>query len=110
MRWKAGSIRRLISTRTGNPGAISFSDWSLRATPARPCSSRLPDGTGLPLARRHPYIRSHITRSNGHRTMHTHSLDKWTHDHVFLGQQHAANERRTWSVVILTAVMMVSEI
>ena len=42
--------------------------------------------------------------------MHTHSLDKWTHDHVFLGRQHAANERRTWLVVILTAVMMVSEI
>jgi cation diffusion facilitator family transporter len=42
--------------------------------------------------------------------MHTHSLDKWTHDHVFLGKRHAANERRTWSVVALTAIMMVSEI
>ena len=42
--------------------------------------------------------------------MHTHSLDKWTHDHVFLGEQHAANERRTWSVVILTAAMMAAEI
>lgn len=42
--------------------------------------------------------------------MHTHSLDKWTHDHVFLGKQHAANERRTWSVVALTAAMMVAEI
>jgi cation diffusion facilitator family transporter len=42
--------------------------------------------------------------------MHTHSLDKWTHDHVFLGQQHAANERRTWSVVVLTATMMAAEI
>ena len=42
--------------------------------------------------------------------MHTHSLDKWTHDHVFLGRQHAANERRTWSVVALTAVMMAAEI
>ncbi len=42
--------------------------------------------------------------------MHTHSLDKWTHDHVFLGKRHAANERRTWSVVALTAVMMAAEI
>src|SRR3954470_1819570 len=42
--------------------------------------------------------------------MHSHSLDQWTHDHVFLGQQHAHNERRTWFVVALTAVMMVGEI
>lgn len=32
------------------------------------------------------------------------------HEHVFLGQQHARNERRTWLVVGLTAVMMVVEI
>jgi cation diffusion facilitator family transporter len=42
--------------------------------------------------------------------MHSHSLDQWTHDHVFLGPQHAQNERRTWFVVALTAVMMVGEI
>ena len=42
--------------------------------------------------------------------MHTHSLDRWTHDHVFLGSKHARNERRTWLVVALTAVMMVGEI
>src|ERR1700682_2334532 len=42
--------------------------------------------------------------------MHSHSLDQWTHDHVFLGQQHAHNERRTWFVVALTAIMMVGEI
>jgi cation diffusion facilitator family transporter len=42
--------------------------------------------------------------------MHTHSLDQWTHDHVFLGSKHARNERRTWLVVALTAVMMVGEI
>src|SRR4051812_17110348 len=42
--------------------------------------------------------------------MHSHSLDQWTHDHVFLGQQHAQNERRTWFVVALTAIMMVGEI
>ncbi|HET7849554.1 MAG TPA: CDF family Co(II)/Ni(II) efflux transporter DmeF [Pseudolabrys sp.] len=42
--------------------------------------------------------------------MHTHSLDPWTHDHVFLGSGHAQNERRTWLVVALTAAMMVGEI
>jgi cation diffusion facilitator family transporter len=42
--------------------------------------------------------------------MHSHSLDQWTHDHVFLGAQHAHNERRTWFVVGLTAAMMVGEI
>ena len=42
--------------------------------------------------------------------MHSHSVDRWTHEHVFLGKQHSRNERRTWFVVALTAVMMVGEI
>jgi cation diffusion facilitator family transporter len=42
--------------------------------------------------------------------MHTHSIEPWTHDHVFLGHQHARNERRTWFVVAITAIMMVGEI
>ena len=42
--------------------------------------------------------------------MHSHSIDQLTHDHVFLGRQHSRNERRTWWVVALTAVMMVGEI
>jgi cation diffusion facilitator family transporter len=42
--------------------------------------------------------------------MHSHSLDQWTHDHVFLGAKHARNERRTWFVVALTVVMMIGEI
>jgi cation diffusion facilitator family transporter len=42
--------------------------------------------------------------------MHSHSLDQWTHDHVFLGSRHSHNERRTWFVVGLTAIMMVGEI
>jgi len=42
--------------------------------------------------------------------MHSHSLDQWTHDHVFLGARHAHNERRTWFVVALTLAMMVGEI
>src|ERR1700712_115449 len=43
-------------------------------------------------------------------SMHSHSVDQWTHDHVFLGQHHSRNERRTWFVVALTAAMMVGEI
>lgn len=42
--------------------------------------------------------------------MHANSLDQWTHDHVFLGAQHAHNERRTWFVVALTLAMMAGEI
>jgi cation diffusion facilitator family transporter len=42
--------------------------------------------------------------------MHSHSIEQWTHDHVFLGSRHARYERRTWFVVALTAVMMVGEI
>jgi cation diffusion facilitator family transporter len=42
--------------------------------------------------------------------MHLHSLDPWTHDHVFLGHRHSRNERRTWFVVAITAIMMVGEI
>ncbi len=32
------------------------------------------------------------------------------HDHVFLGEDHARNERKTWLVIALTATMMVVEI
>ena len=42
--------------------------------------------------------------------MHSHTLDDWKHDHVFLGGAHERNERRTWLVVGLTAAMMVAEI
>ena len=42
--------------------------------------------------------------------MHSHSVDAWEHQHVFLGEKHDRHERRTWSVVALTGVMMVAEI
>jgi cation diffusion facilitator family transporter len=42
--------------------------------------------------------------------MHSHSVENWTHEHVFLGDTHAKNERRTWFVVALTVTMMVAEI
>jgi cation diffusion facilitator family transporter len=42
--------------------------------------------------------------------MHSHSLDAWRHDHLFLGADHVRNERRTRWVVALTAAMMAVEI
>jgi cation diffusion facilitator family transporter len=42
--------------------------------------------------------------------MHDRSLHAWEHEHVFLGESHDRNERRTWLVVALTATMMVAEI
>jgi cation diffusion facilitator family transporter len=33
-----------------------------------------------------------------------------SHSHVFLGEGHDKNERRTWAVIVLCAVMMVAEI
>jgi cation diffusion facilitator family transporter len=42
--------------------------------------------------------------------MHSHSLDAWQHAHNYLGERHDRHERRTWFVVILTAVMVVAEI
>ena len=30
------------------------------------------------------------------------------HDHVFLGENHSRNERKTWIVIALTATMMVA--
>jgi cation diffusion facilitator family transporter len=42
--------------------------------------------------------------------MHTHTLESWQHSHVFLGERHDENERRTWLVVALTTAMMAAEI
>jgi cation diffusion facilitator family transporter len=42
--------------------------------------------------------------------MHSHSIARWQHRHVFLGARHERNERRTWAVVALTAGMMLIEI
>src|SRR5258708_21893717 len=44
------------------------------------------------------------------RSMDADSLERWRHDHAFLGAKHGTHERRTWAVVALTAVMMVTEI
>src|SRR5258706_10821048 len=42
--------------------------------------------------------------------MHAESLDSWRHEHVFLGEHHARNERRSWAVVALCGAMMMAEI
>jgi cation diffusion facilitator family transporter len=42
--------------------------------------------------------------------MHAHSIDDWRHEHVFLGADHARNERRSWSVVAVCGAMMAAEI
>jgi cation diffusion facilitator family transporter len=42
--------------------------------------------------------------------MHAETMEGWTHDHVFLGADHARNERRTRMVVALCCAMMVAEI
>ena len=42
--------------------------------------------------------------------MHAESMDQWTHQHVFLGRDHARNERRTQAVIGLCAAIMVAEI
>ena len=42
--------------------------------------------------------------------MHSHSIDDFRHSHVFLGDAHERNERKTWAVIAVCAVMMVAEI
>jgi cation diffusion facilitator family transporter len=44
------------------------------------------------------------------RHMHTHSIDDFRHSHVFLGDAHERNERKTWAVIGICAAMMVAEI
>src|SRR5947209_8213345 len=65
---------------------------------------RLRTMVGKPISDR---LNQHVPREP---TMHSHSIDQWTHDHVFLGSRHHQHERRTWFVVGLTTVMMVGEI
>ncbi len=42
--------------------------------------------------------------------MHDHPLERWRHEHDFLGADHERNERRTRVVIALTLVMMVAEV
>src|SRR5579871_528210 len=42
--------------------------------------------------------------------MPAHSIDDFRHEHVFLGEHHDRNERKTWLVITLCGTMMVAEI
>ena len=42
--------------------------------------------------------------------MHAETMEHWTYDHVFLGADHARNERRTRIVIALCCTMMAAEI
>jgi cation diffusion facilitator family transporter len=42
--------------------------------------------------------------------MHSHSIDDFRHEHVFLGKAHERNERRIWTVIAICAAMMAVEI
>src|SRR5262249_1524498 len=42
--------------------------------------------------------------------MHNQSVDAFRHSHVFLGDTHERNERKTWAVIAVCAVMMAIEI
>lgn len=42
--------------------------------------------------------------------MHAHSIEDFRHEHVFLGEHHERNERKTWLVIALCGAMMIAEI
>jgi Co/Zn/Cd efflux system component len=42
--------------------------------------------------------------------MHTRTIENFRHAHVFLGESHTRNERKTWTVITICAAMMVAEI
>jgi cation diffusion facilitator family transporter len=42
--------------------------------------------------------------------MHTQSIGDFRHSHVFLGEAHERNERKTWAVIAICTTMMVAEI
>jgi len=42
--------------------------------------------------------------------MHSQSMDAFRHSHVFLGEAHERNERKTWAVIAVCTAMMVAEI
>lgn len=42
--------------------------------------------------------------------MHSNSIDDFRHPHVFLGETHERNERKTWVVIAICTAMMIAEI
>ena len=42
--------------------------------------------------------------------MHSRSIDDFRHSHIFLGETHGRNERKTWTVIAICTAMMAAEI
>jgi cation diffusion facilitator family transporter len=42
--------------------------------------------------------------------MHSQSIQQYQHSHVFLGEAHERNERKTWTVIAICTAMMLAEI
>src|ERR1700694_4300851 len=42
--------------------------------------------------------------------MHSQSIENFRHSHIFLGEAHHRNERKTWTVIAICTAMMVAEI
>ncbi|TCT43119.1 CDF family Co(II)/Ni(II) efflux transporter DmeF [Martelella mediterranea] len=59
---------------------------------------------------RSPQEHHHHTHNDRHPHDHDHIPLAGDHDHAFLGDNHARNEKRTWLVIAITATMMVIEI
>src|SRR5262249_27970012 len=55
-------------------------------------------------------LKAYIVRCVKERLMHTYSIDDFRHAHVFLGQAHERNERKTWAVIAVCTTMMIAEI
>src|SRR6516162_9592563 len=55
-------------------------------------------------------LKTYIVRCIKERLMHTQSIGDFRHSHVFLGEAHERNERRTWAVIAVCTTMMVAEI
>src|SRR6202521_1191249 len=47
-------------------------------------------------------------RNHMDQNMHSHSIEDYRHPHIFLGEAHQRNERKTWIVISIWAVMMVA--
>src|SRR5690349_12113171 len=103
--------RRTGLSRALRPGRTAGMGVRGRADPVPPQpprgAGRAGDAGGLRLDRPSGPAPAPLTPEA---PVHSHSLDAWRHDHLFLGADHDRNERRTRWVVALTAAMMVAEI
>src|SRR5215469_8887133 len=55
-------------------------------------------------------LKTYIVRCIKERLMHTQSIGDFRHSHVFLGEAHERNERKTFAVIAVCAAMMAAEI